>query len=611
MAIVWGQVFDVERGSVVDRIEGFLPLREYAVLGDGRSCALVGSDGAIDWWALPTMADDPVFGALLDPARGGAIVVQPVGEFTPTRRYLEGSGVLETTFETASGTVRLTDALTISDGMPAWTELGRRIDGVKGEVVMTWRIAPGDCFGATAPWWRRHENTPLVTVGHQQFAIVSDAVGKPVLGISEASGTFTVRKGERALLALVVTDNGPLPLPSSGDIDARIDETVAFWKRWRDRIDYRGPWFDAVCRSTTVLRQLTLSSTGSLQAAATTSLPECIGGSRNFDYRFCWVRDAAFALDALINLGMRSEVQATLSALLDGVAATAPQLRPFYSMRRGAGSAQQHDVPLWQGYRGSAPVRKGNDASGQRQLGSYGDLLESVRRYAEHGNVLNGTTARMVARCADDVCDQWVRPDSGIWELPEEQHYTISKIACWAALDRAAALGRSGQIPGDHIERWNATAAEIHDYVDTACWSDDKRSYVFYAGSAELDAAALLAARIGFCKGDDPRMCSTIDAVRSELGAGGGLLYRYSSVRGKEGAFVACSFWLVEALIHTNCLDEAREVMDSMVALCNDVGLLSEEIDPVTHEFLGNFPQALSHLSLISAATAYGNATAT
>lgn len=596
---------------MVKRRDGFLPLREYALMGDGRSCAVVGSDGAIDWWALPTMADDPVFGAILDPDRGGRLVVQPVGEFSTTRRYVEGTGVLETTFHTASGSVRLTDALTLSDGMPAWSELARRVEGVTGEVELVWAIAPGDRFGTAAPWWRMHDGTPVVTVGKQQFAVVSDAVGEPSLSSTEATGVFTVRKGERSLLALVVTDDEPLPVPAPEAIDGRIDQTVAYWQRWRDRLNYQGPWQEAVCRSATVLRQLTLTSSGSLQAAATTSLPERIGGDRNYDYRFCWVRDGAFALDALINLGMRSEVHATLSALLNSVTATAPWLRPFYSMRGDAASAEQRDVPLWQGYRGSSPVRAGNVASAQRQLGSYGDLLECVARYVEHGNVLDGATARLIERYADDVCEQWMRPDSGIWELPDEQQYTISKIGCWSALDRAVTLAHLGEIPSDHVERWNATAAEIHDYVDSACWSDAKQSYTVYAGSADLDAATLLAARTGFCKADDPRLHSTIEAVRAELSAGGPLLYRYSAMCHEEGAFVACSFWLVEALIHAGRLDEARDLMNLMVSEANDLGLFTEEIDPETHEMLGNFPQALSHLALISAATAYVKATST
>lgn len=594
---------------MIERVEGFLPLREYALLGDGRSCAAVATDGSIDWWALPTMADAPVFGALLDPQRGGRIVVRPTCDFSATRRYVGGTGVLETIFKTPTGSARLTDALTLSDGVPAWSELARRIDGVDGEVEMTWTIAPGDCFGTAAPWWRMHESTPLVTVGRQQFAVVSDAVGDPVLGSSEAAGTFTVRKGDRSLLALVTTDDEPLPVPPSGDIGARIDETIAYWRRWRERVHYRGPWNEAVCRSATVLRQLTLTSSGSLQAAATTSLPESIGGDRNYDYRFCWVRDAAFALDALINLDMRSEVHASLSVLIDAVEVTAPSMRPFYSMNGDVTSAKEQEVASWQGYRGSVPVRVGNSAAAQRQLGSYGDLLECVWRYVDHGNLLDGATGRMIADCADAVCNEWAQPDSGIWELPEERQYTISKIGCWAALERAADLARLGQVPAEHVEWWNAAAAQIHDYVDTACWSDAKGSYVFCAGSTELDAATLLAARTGFCKGGDPRLHSTIDAVRAELGAGGALLYRYSAMRGQEGAFVACSFWLVEALIHAGRCDEARDVMDSMIAEANDVGLFTEEIDPATHEMLGNFPQALSHLALISAATAYVKAT--
>ena len=335
-----------------------------------------------------------------------------------------------------------------------------------------------------------------------------------------------------------------------------------------------------------------------MQSAATTSLPERIGGSRNFDYRFAWVRDAGFAVDALTSLSLRPEVHAAVVYLLSSAAKTVPDVRVLYSIRGEVAPAEMGKVTLWQGYRGSSPVQVGNNAAKQRQLGAYGDLLECVRRYVAHGNVLGGSAARVVFRIADNVCDQGPETDAGIWELGDTQPYTSSKIGCWAALSRAAELADLGQVPGDHAERWRSTAKAIHDYVDTACWSEAKSSYAFYAGTDKLDCATLLAARTGFCAGDDPRLHSTIDAIRAELTAGGPLLYRYTGMREEEGAFLACSFWLVEALAVAGRHDEAREVMNA-VAEANDVGLLSEEIDPHSRALLDNMPQALSHLALI------------
>jgi GH15 family glucan-1,4-alpha-glucosidase len=265
-------------------------------------------------------------------------------------------------------------------------------------------------------------------------------------------------------------------------------------------------------------------------------------------------------------------------------------------------------VPLWQGYRGSAPVQTGNGAASQRQLGSYGDLMEAIGSYVSHGNVLDGPTARLVVDIADEVCRRWPLPDSGFWELGQHRPYTSSKIGCWAALRQACRLAEKRQVPGHHVEHWRRTADDIEQYIRTACWSAAKGSFTFYAGTDELDCAALLTARTGLCAGDDPQLHGTIDALRAELSAGGPLLYRYSGMREEEGAFVACSFWLVEALCIAGRLDEARCLMEELVELGNDVGLLSEQVDPESRRLLGNLPQALSHLALINAATTYEEA---
>lgn len=588
------------------RVDGFLPLRGYAVLGDGRSCALVGSDGAVDWWALPTMADDPTFGAVLDPVRGGRLTLRPVADFQVSRGYADGGAVLATSFRTATGTVRVTDALTLGGGsLLPWSEFARRVEAVDGEVEMRWEVVPGDRFGSTAPWPRVFGNTPLIDAGHQRLALVLDEVGKPEKGDGGFSGTFTVRPGVPGLLAVISTDGEPTPVPSPDAVIRRVRETTEHWSHWRDLIDYDGPWADAVARSAFVHKQLTLSTTGALQGAGTTSLPEKIGGSRNMDYRFSWVRDTGFALDALTSLDLRGEVHGVLSFLLHAVGRTAPDVKAFYTMEGTVAQAEIRPVPLWRGYRHSTPVRKGNNAAQQRQLGSYGDLLEAIARYARHGNVLNGATGQLVSQVAEQVCVQWSDADAGLWELPDTRPYTSSKIGCWAALDRAIELAHAGQVPDSQADRWQATAEEIRAYINEACWSATKGAYTFYAGTDQLDCATLLVARTGFSSGDDPRLHSTIDAVRAELSAGGPLLFRYTGMSGKEGAFIACSFWLVEALAIAGRLDEAREVMDGMVGRANDVGLLTEEIDPDTDELLGNLPQALSHLALISAAVTF------
>lgn len=597
-------------GHVVpERIEGYLPLRDYALLGDGRTCALVGADGAVDWWALPTMADAPVFGALLDADRGGRLLLRPVAPYEVGRCYADGGGVLQTDFRTADGTVRVTDALTLGSGSALpWSELARRVEALDGTVAMRWEVAPGDGFGTTAGWAHEFNGLPLIDVDGVRLALVLHAAGEPERRLSGFAGTFTARPGEPAMLAILATSGEPTAVPSADAIARRVRETASHWAQWRRLVQYEGPWRDAVVRSALVHKQLTYAPTGGLQAATTTSLPERIGSSENFDYRFSWVRDTGFALDALSSLELRSEVHAMLTFLLRAVAATSPDVRVFYTMDGEPGPADIQQVRLWRGYRDSAPVKVGNNAASQRQLGAYGDLLEAIHRYCAHGNVLDAGTGRMVGRTADQVCAQWQQDDAGLWELGRKRPYTSSKIGCWAALDRAASLADAGQIPGGQAGRWREVARQIHDYVDHECWSDAKNAYCFYAGSDDLDCAALLAARTGFCSGDDPRLAGTIDAIRRELSAGGPLLYRYTGVQEKEGAFIACSFWLVEALCAAGRLTQAREVMDGMVGLANDVGLYSEQIDPDSKELLGNMPQTLSHLALISAATAYGHA---
>jgi GH15 family glucan-1,4-alpha-glucosidase len=591
------------------RVDGFLPLRGYALLGDGRCCVLVGSDGAVDWWPLPAMDSAPMFGALLDPDRGGRLVLCPVDDFEVSRCYVDGGAVLATVFRTATGTVRVTDALTLGAGsLLPWTELARRVEVIDGEVRMRWEVAPGDRFAGNAAWARTFGGVPLISAGGQQLALVLDQVGAPVQAEGGFRAEFTARAGTPGLLAVVATDAEPTPVPSVGAVTRRIAETTDHWARWRQLVEYDGPWAEAVARSAQVHKQLTLAATGGLQAAATTSLPERIGGSRNFDYRFSWVRDTGFALNALTSIGLRGEVHSVLSYLLRAVASTAPDVRVFYAMSGGEASPDMNPVRLWSGYRDTGPVQVGNSAAGQRQLGVYGDLLEAIHRYAAHGNVLDGGTGRLVAQVADRVCEQWREDDAGLWELGKQRQYTSSKVGCWAALYRAVKAVEDGQMPAGGVDRWRAAAEEIHSYVDDACWSPTKNSYTFYAGTDELDCATLLVARTGFCSGDDPRLHGTIDAIRRELSAGGPLLYRYSGMGDEEGAFVACSFWLVEALSVAGRLDEAREVMDAAVERANDVGLLSEEIDPDSGALLGNMPQMLSHLALISAATRYQQA---
>lgn len=587
------------------RTNGFAPLRDYAVLGDMRSAALVASDGAIDWFAMPTMDSPPVCAALLDPEHGGSIMLAPTAPYEVTRRYLPGSMVLETTYATADGSVRVLDALNLGAlGTLPWTELARVITVDAGEVPLAWRVSPGHRLGRSRSWSHVRQGTPMLLAGDCHLAVVTDGVGEPSTDGHAIAGEFIARAGSPALLAVIGSDAEPVHVPAGGEIRDRVDRTVGAWRQWSELVAYNGRWRDIVLRSALTLKALTTQSTGAIAGAATTSLPEKIGGQRNFDYRFAWIRDASFALDAMSRLGLSEELHAGVSWMLDAVAQEAPELRVFYALSGKPVSAQMDEVPGMTGYQGSLPVHVGNSAASQSQLGAYGDLLDAVWRYAEHGGRLDEATGTMLGGMADRVCDTWRSPDAGLWELGDPEQYTSSKIGCWTALDRAVRLADAGQITSLHVQRWKLERDQIHGFVDQECWSETKRAYTFYAGTDELDAAVLLAARTGFCAGDDPRLGTTIDAIAAELAAGGPLLYRYSGQEGKEGAFAACSCWLVEALVHAGRIQEAEDRFEAFVALANDVGLYSEEMNPADRALLGNIPQALTHLAVIGAATA-------
>ena len=515
--------------------------------------------------------------------------------------------MLETTYTTASGSVRVTDALNVgSAGRLPWTELARRVQGLAGEVAMRWEFWAGDRFGQARPWVTTHGQVPVVTAGDQSIALVVRGADNGQAAAHHVAGTLLARPGERIVVGAVATDHDPVVIPQAGHIEDRIDNTIEAWRRWSGQINYQGPWAEAVSRSALALKTLLYEPAGAIAAAATTSLPEAVGGPKNYDYRYAWVRDSSFTLDAFISLGLREEVHAAVSWILNAVSRTAPDIHVFYRLDGRAADGQATiDVP---GYRHSRPVRSGNGAAGQSQLGTYGDLFDTIARYVSTGHLLDQDTGRMLADLADRCCDIWTHEDAGIWELSQFRHYTIAKIGCWVALDRAARLADAGQLPAAHAARWRQEAADITRWVQAHCWSQAKQSYTFYAGTDELDAAVLLAGRTGFDRGQ--RLAATIDAVTAELGRGP-LVYRYTGMDRDEGAFVACTFWLVEALAWTGQATRARELMDEAVQLCNAVGLLSEQIDPATGEFRGNLPQGLSHLALVNAARTLADRQAT
>ncbi len=593
--------------SPVARVEGYAPIGDYAAIGDGRTLALVARDGAIDWMPLPSIDQATVFGALLDSERGGSFQVAPEDSFEVERRYLDDTTVLETRFTTESGVLVVTDAITLQDGgLLPWVELVRHLRCDAGTVRTRWSIEPRFGYGKEETRFTEIGGVPIALGKRLRLAVRSWEAGSAGHSGRAVAGAVDLNHGDEAMLLCVATDGEPVPVPEREEVEIRLRGTCKSWRNWLEGQQYEGPGKEALERSALALKLLTYAPSGALAAAGTTGLPEKIGGSRNYDYRFCWIRDTAFALDALSGLGYREQVHASLSWLLDATEPTHPRLQPLYGLD-GSVPRTTQDLPL-SGYRSSRPVQRGNSAAAQLQLGNYGDLFDTVSHYVAHGNALDPATGTRLAESASFLCEIWREDDAGLWELGERRPYTISKMSCWLALTRAVDLALKGQLPEEELERWRDEAEQIREYVEAQCWSEEKRSYTFYAGSDDLDCAVLLASQFAFADPRGERMQSTIDALRFELGAGGPLLYRYSGMEGEEGCFLACSFWLVTALAKAGRVDEARSAFDELLELGNDVGLYSEEIDPASGELLGNFPQALTHLSLIRSAFALSEA---
>jgi GH15 family glucan-1,4-alpha-glucosidase len=589
----------------VQRVDGFAPIESYGAIGDGRTVALVALDGSIDFLSLPALHCPTVFAALLDPEAGGRFALGPAAEASAERRYVEGTNVLETVYRTADGAVRVTDSMNLLNGaLLPWVEVARRVEGLEGSVELAWSVEPRFDWSRAEPRIRVRRGTPIAEDASGELLVGIHAwdAGTPTVERKAVGSSFRTEPGSRALLALVACDSGPIAFPAREDVDARIDSTAGDWRRTLEGARYDGPWGDAVARSALALQLLIHAPHGAIAAAPTTSLPERIGGDRNYDYRYAWVRDSAFTLDALLALGLAEQVHDSFTWLLRAVAQTEPDIRPFYTLE-GNVPERLEELPL-RGYRDSRPVRYGNAARAQLQLGSWGDLLETTDLYVNAGHALDDETGERVAATIDRLCVVWRDEDSGIWELPELRHYTISKLMAWVAFDRGIRLARRGMLPDGHVERWHEERQAVREFVEARCVSARFGGFSFHADTDQLDASTLRAARIGFVDPGGELMEATIDAVRRELGAGGPLLYRYSGQEDVEGAFVACSFWLVEALARAGRTGEARETMDELLEFANGLGLFAEEVDPDSRAHLGNFPQGLSHLGLVTAAAA-------
>lgn len=587
-----------QQGAPLRDEQGYLPLENYGALGDGRSVALVGWDGSIDWWCVPHMDSPPLFDRLLAPDTGGFFSICPQEAYSVERRYLPNSNVLETVFITASGRACVTESLNSGPaGRLPWAELARRIEGIEGRVTFDVRICFSTQADTVGPYLSPTGNGTVFHAGrilgmllHDEHLVVEQ---EDDLGVR---ASLTVSEGQRQIVAIIAGRDEPLVVPPLDLIDARIDGSDREWRQWTESLTYRGEYPELVARSALVLKLLLSSSSGSIMAAATTSLPERIGGDKNYDYRFAWVRDASYTIGAFLGIGAQPESKAAFTWLLRRLGEHGAQVCYTLDGAR-ATTARQIDLP---GYTHSPPV-VGNDAADQPQHGIYGDIFETARCFIDSGNILDASSATILSSLADQCADSWRRKDCGIWELPEQQHYTMSKISCWQALSRAVELAKGGHLPTTCCDRWDRERQRIAEWIDEHCWSDTRQAYVFYPGSERLDTSLALAMRFGFPRKD--RLQSTLEAVQEELGTGA-FHYRYSDVHKEEGCFLACTFWMAEAWALLGRTERATEIFLAAISgLDRGVGIYSEMVDPHTRQYLGNLPQGLTHLALLGAAT--------
>jgi GH15 family glucan-1,4-alpha-glucosidase len=576
-------------------------IEDYALIGDCQTAALVSREGSIDWLCFPRFDSGACFAALLGTPEHGRWLLTPAGRVERIRRrYRPGSLVLETEYELADGAVTVIDCMPPRSEVP---DLVRVVVGRRGRVTMQTQLIIRFDYGSIVPWVRRTPDGLRAIAGPETLVVRTPV---PLRGENLTTvGQFDVAEGERVPFVLTwASSHGPAP--ADRDPHAAIEETTSWWQEWAARCVYQGPWRDAVVRSLITLRGLIYSPTGGIVAAATTSLPEQPGGVRNWDYRFCWLRDATFTLYALMMGGYLEEAQAWREWLLRAVAGDPAQIQIMYGLG-GERRLTELELGWLPGYEGAAPVRVGNAAHRQFQLDIFGEVLDTFHVARREGLALDEDAWRVERELAAYLEKVWTQPDEGIWEVRgPRRHFTHSKVMAWVAIDRAIkAVTRFG-LPGP-VDRWRALRAAIHAEVCEKGFDPDRKTFVQYYGGTSLDASLLMLPLVGFLPPHDPRIRGTVEAIEREL-VYDGFVIRYPThpdVDGLppgEGVFLACTFWLADNLLLQGRRADAQRLFERLLALQNDVGLLSEQYDPRAGRFLGNFPQAFSHVSLINTA---------
>lgn len=578
-------------------------IEDYALIGDCQTAALVAKDGSIDWLCFPRFDSGACFAALLGTPEHGRWKLAPADESRVTRRrYRDGTLILETDYETAGGAVTIIDFMPLRDTAP---DLVRIVEGKRGQVQMTTDLVIRFDYGSVVPWVRALERGRGVraTAGPDTLYCRTNV---PLHGENlHTLGNFTISAGERIAFELMWAPTHE-PEPPPRDLEDALRNTEAWWREWSGKCSYQGEWREAVLRSLITLKAMTYMPTGGIVAAATTSLPEKLGGVRNWDYRYCWLRDATFTLYCLMVGGYREEAEAWRHWLVNAVAGTPSDLQIMYGIT-GERRLTELELDWLPGYENSAPVRIGNAAYDQRQLDVYGELMDALHVGRRMGLPESPEAWRIQCAIMHFLETEWKKPDEGIWEMrgPKRQ-YTHSKVMAWVAFDRAVKAVEQFGAKGE-TARWRAARDEVRNQVLAEGFNPDVNAFTQYYGSKDPDASLLMLPMVGFIAANDPKMVGTVDLIRSRL-TRDGFIDRYPAqphvdgLPAGEGAFLLCTFWLADNLALQGQFDEARDVFERLLALRNDVGLLSEEYDPVTKRLIGNFPQAFSHVGLINTA---------
>lgn len=573
-------------------------IKDYAIIGNGRSAALISKEGSLDWLCWPRYDSPSLFAGILDKDIGGSWKIIPSSIQKIERQYIENTNVLETHFVTETGKISLIDfmpAFEEENSLQPLHEIIRRVQCEKGEVEFTVHFDPRSNFGKEKP----------TLIDKKPFGY-QFSIGRGLITFQssvELGTKIKLKEGERADFSLSYNDESPAVIPPLGKlISQKKEATVDLWKKWAGQISYKGPYQKEVIRSALVLKLLAFSPSGTFVAALTTSLPQKIGGDFNWDYRFCWLRDAAFTVKALFGLGYQEDAVAFVSWLLHSTRLTRPKLRVLYDMY-GNDIENDVEIPHLKGFAHSYPCRKGNGVRQFFELDVYGEVIEAVTYFVRSGGDLDRETQKMVAQFGKFVCENWEKSDTGIWEKMDQKHYTHSRLMCWVALDRLLEMAEKGKIKNLPIDEIKKHHQKIRKTIEETSWNEKLKTYVKSLEEPEVDATLYLMPLYGFNQHSSLKMNQTFQKLEEKLIPAPGLVYRYekSSEEG-EGAFGLCSYWRIEYLAQAGLLHKAHEAFKQMLDYGNDLGLFSEEMDPKTKDALGNFPQAFTHVGLINAA---------